>query len=426
MLYSNFILKEKDNINILNLLDKFSKKEDEIRGNAEFECKFNNRVDIDTFRRIVSRMKGLTTFKGYNEIDCIDSLDIIIQDDTCTVCNNIRRTIYGMDTIMNYYNTNECDNFEDVYKKPIDKVYVDEYNLKFNLKYEIPVGTLENRNDFKSHAQIYKTEIEDFDTLFKQFRRKKRFTFYSPNQNVKIDLTIVNSSRKKSIQFKNSDIYNYEETYEIEIELNNENSEIYDDLVADRLQEDNIYNNELLMTLYKNISYILQVIDGSDYIIPQSEKHIIITNYIHYMTMNNINTNSFISPKPVSFGKDNFKKIQKNYSVTDKADGEGQILYIPGGDISEKYRGKVYLINNINKVIFTGICDKNLSYTVLNGEFIRTDYFDTKINTIYCYDAYFVNGIDITSLKLFDTNPDITTRLVKMNEIISKLSTFSI
>ena len=52
----------------------------------------------------------------------------------------------------------------------------------------------------------------------------------------------------------------------------------------------------------------------------------------------------------------------KNYSVTDKADGERNLLYIHTNN-------KVYLINNRLKIKYAGLKHKDAK-TIIDGEFI--------------------------------------------------------
>ena len=75
--------------------------------------------------------------------------------------------------------------------------------------------------------------------------------------------------------------------------------------------------------------------------------------------------------------------IRVNYTVTDKADGDRCLMFING-------EGKIYLINTNLSVIFTGsyTASKPLYNTLIDGEHIRTDKHDSKINLFAAFDIY--------------------------------------
>ena len=144
------------------------------------------------------------------------------------------------------------------------------------------------------------------------------------------------------------------------------------------------------------------------------------------------NKTYFIGPKLVSM---NIKDIQEkssdtilkeNYSVTDKADGLGMLMYIygtdhlsdvdiqtitsskhvsDGKDILDPYRGHIYLIDqnvNVYKTHLSLQEDQIDTYvnTLFNGEYLDSDSRRNKINVFKIYDAYIFNNKDIKHLPL--------------------------
>ena len=63
---------------------------------------------------------------------------------------------------------------------------------------------------------------------------------------------------------------------------------------------------------------------------------------------------------------DNNVDINHHFTVTDKADGDGNILYINN-------QGKIYLIDSNLRCRFTGLTCEEESDSILNGEFISKD-----------------------------------------------------
>ena len=143
----------------------------------------------------------------------------------------------------------------------------------------------------------------------------------------------------------------------------------------------------------------------------------------------------FIGPRVVSM---NIKDIQKDsshsiinedYSVTDKADGLGMIMYIFGHDhvtdeqtknllknddvsqnrdLLNQYIGYIYLIDQNFKIYKTDLqfndsIKHKYSNSVLNGEYLDSDRLDQPINMYKIYDLYIMNGVDKKGLPLYNT-----------------------
>ena len=144
------------------------------------------------------------------------------------------------------------------------------------------------------------------------------------------------------------------------------------------------------------------------------------------------NKTYFIGPNVVSMNNKDIQTnssdtiLKENYSITDKADGLGMLLYVYGmehlsdkeikkitkvEDVTaateqlESYIGHIYLIDRNLKVFKTHISlqeDLKRAYanTLLNGEYLDSDSSHNKINMYKIYDAYIFNGTDIKHLPL--------------------------
>jgi hypothetical protein len=89
----------------------------------------------------------------------------------------------------------------------------------------------------------------------------------------------------------------------------------------------------------------------------------------------------------------NVPNIRKDFVVTDKADGERNLLFISS-------KGKIYLINTNMQVIFTGAktINKEIFNTLLDGELIGNDKFGKFINLYAAFDIYYLNKVDVRML----------------------------
>ena len=137
-----------------------------------------------------------------------------------------------------------------------------------------------------------------------------------------------------------------------------------------------------------------------------------------------------IGPKPATLEMNNLYKdesinILKNYTVTDKAEGEAKILYILGLDhlsSNDKARykhleGKVYLIDN-KSIIYTGIIQNSyLKNTIVNGEFMKVNKRNEIINLYLAYDLYYLADRDLSDKPLY--HKDNRNRLDELKRMVN-------
>ncbi len=148
----------------------------------------------------------------------------------------------------------------------------------------------------------------------------------------------------------------------------------------------------------------------------------------------------FIGPNVVSITMDDVRpenpnSIQYDYTVTEKADGLGMLLFkvglthIPYNDSLkyQKYKNRIYLIDGNMRVLNTGITCKQefmQSSIILNGEYLRygiSDKAATKpvINMYGIFDTYIYGDKDTRSLKLI-SDMDEKTRLSFAHRFLEK------
>ena len=108
----------------------------------------------------------------------------------------------------------------------------------------------------------------------------------------------------------------------------------------------------------------------------------------------NIGPENFIGPNSVTLllkhliDSEDMKipNIKKNYTVTDKADGERKMLFIND-------EGFIYLIDTNMNIIFTGSKTTNSDrfMSLMDGEHIKFDKNNKAINLYAAFDLYFIN-----------------------------------
>lgn len=245
------------------------------------------------------------------------------------------------------------DNSETIMMKTTLKNYdIYDYDLRLSSSYEKTDGlSLQNIN------------IENYEVI----RNKSRITYNFPIG--KLDLTIVTQ------EFKNGKT---QTKYEVEFEVNK-----YD------------VNNVVGM-----ITFVLQTRQDSFYVISNMEKRYIISEY---KTM--ANSNYFIGAQPETLHKEKISMLYKNYSVTDKADGERAFMMI------EKNGNVYYIDNNLNRVIKTNLKTNVYSNTLIDGEIVKQN---DKI-VFLAFDLIMYNGKDLRG----DNDYKLKKRLDRLNHILS-------
>lgn len=385
---------------------------------------------------IIKRLKGKKPFS--NSI-VNDSLSISFTKEA-NISNSISRVVInGNGNINRYCNTEKLStvllstNIEKKTKVHKDKNFIiDDYNIKFNLKNEETID--------KNNASVQEL-VKKWTTLPKIFRRKKTYTFYHDDGDLKIDLSIVSThqyrtetvdyviknnlvnkvimdipkdkksftewwnEKKMNLQsnvmisefmhyktLKDSGVLeNKNVLYEFEIEwIGNKKKNI---TIKD------IDLNEQTDKFISSINIILKVIQSSFFVISKTEKIRIIKEFINLTGIKNLRDyfplsvdlklENIMKMPLENYGKD--INIRTDYLVTEKADGERTLLFISNN-------GKCYLIDRNNKILYTGLKLIDYSGSVFDGEFITKTLDGKTIQNIYLFDAYMVKRKSIIDL----------------------------
>lgn len=365
--------------------------------------------------------------------------------------SNIRAELVGSDIIQEYCRTNSIQRIIDmpstVFNKLkftqkttaldksdtfIQKLDMDDFNFRVSFQTE---------QDYNVQSNVSRNIISRWEDSKKMFRSMNRVRFYHPDYPIFADLSIVKMSKKTNrvvmpeYTIQEAGVFNNTENYEIELEL--DNSKVGTGTEYNTMQK-------LMESIRKSIRIVLGGLQGTKYPISYVERDTLLQSYmrlIHaekYERPRRVYPSDFVGPssntlqieniQPIKEGS-NINSILKNYTVTDKADGERKLLYIADD-------GKIYMIDTNMNVIFTGVKtgEKTIFDSLLDGEHIKYDKNNNFINLYAAFDVYFVNKKSVRELTflqksdLIEQEPEPATkfRLGILQKLISLIKPISI
>jgi hypothetical protein len=290
------------------------------------------------------------------------------------------------------------------------------------------------------------------------FRYINRVRLRHPDLPVFLDVSILKESPKMNKHVKipkytvqEANLFNNEESYEIELELDNSRVGIGTEYTT---------SDAILDVLRKCIRMVLSGLQGTNYPISNSEKDKVLRSYFDLLFdeeyvndyMNKYNSSQFsvsnnarkklvkhfigpssytlqmkhIVPLPEE-SKERISSnpnIRENYTVTDKADGERKMLYIAPN-------GYIYMMDTNMNIIFTGMVTNNKEHfgSLLDGEHIKYDKNRKFVNLYAAFDIYYINNKSVRELNFVateETDQANKFRLYLLNNFIKELKPKSV
>jgi hypothetical protein len=277
-------------------------------------------------------------------------------------------------------------------------VNFDDFNFRVSYSVE---------NKMRATTGVIQNIVDTWEKSKKSFRYINRVTFSHPDIPVNVDISIVKSSKFSNSEpileytTKEANVFDNPEIYEIELEVNN--SKIGPGTLTET-------PSGLLASIRKAIKYVLMGLQGTNYPISYPEQRDILQEYMKLIHGENydakkhwrVRPSNFIGPSSTTLQIQNIApindntvipNIRKDYTVTEKADGERNLLFISS-------KGKIYLLNTNMNVIFTGAetDHKELYNTIIDGEIILHDKLGKFINLYAAFDIYFIEKKDVRPL----------------------------
>lgn len=315
-------------------------------------------------------------------------------------------------------------------KEKIFPVNVDDFNFRVSLQTE----------ETASKGTV-KYVMDNWRKTKKAFRYINRVRFVHDDYPIFVDLSITKSGNKIKdtrgfmkidpvYNVKESNVFNNQESYEIEVELDNK-----------KIGPGTLFNSgaKILVALRKVIKYVLSGLQNTMYPVSYSEQNSIMNDYMkmiwneEYDThKQRITSRNFIGPSPITLQLTNIapintnstiSNIRKDFVVTEKADGDRNLIYV-------SKIGNIYLINVNMDIKFTGAKTLNNECfnTLMDGEFILHDKTGELINLFLAFDIYFYKNRDIRDLPLMLSEKDkniYNSRyqiLLKVRELLKPVS----
>ncbi len=403
--------------------------------NHELEVKFGTKgiktLTRNDYDNVIRKLKssgfkivGDSTGEYYLRIQCefLDSTSGRFK------ISDVRTEIKGLHTIQDYCKSNDIKSLyasnpvavDFIHKKPgiinkerVRPVDFDDFN--FRVAYQ---------TEEKAKKGIQNYILENWRKSKKEFRFLNRVSFEHPDYPFIVDVSIAKFGNRAPDRFgrenrgqmirvytvDESNVFNNQETYELEIEINNK-----------QIGPMTHFNtpNLIVDSLRKVIKYVLSGLQGTNYPISYPEQKQIIDSYMKmiwkedYDPKKFVSSKNFIGPNSITLQLKNIAPIdtnsnepnvRKEFVVTEKADGERHLMLISDD-------GKIYLINTNMDVIFTGAktYNKECFNSLLDGELISHDKNGKFINLYAAFDIYYVKKLDVRAYTflLLETEKDI-------------------
>ena len=383
-----------------------------------------------------------------------------INPDGIQKTSNLRAEITGLDLIQEYCRTNSIQKLIDMpsttFEKLkftqkqtatkssgeyINKVRVPDFNFKVSYQTE---------QDFMVNAQYCRRTLDKWNDSLKTFRSMNRVRFRHPDLPIFADLTVIKTSDFTLDKDKNpilipkytiqdSNLFNNVEQYEVELEIDNY-----------RVGLGTEYNNmqKLMSALRKSIRIVLCGIQNTKFPISYKARDNIYQSYMRLLLPEDdvnkknmeirrwVKPSNFIGPGSVTLQMEhvtdtaeNTNKLTPNirsrYTVTDKADGDRNVLYIHED-------GNIYLIDTNMNITFTGTktTEKTTFNSILDGELIKYDKHGKLINLYAAFDIYYIHEKSVMDLPFLsqgeESGVELDHRLALLYKFVNVLNPISI
>jgi mRNA capping enzyme/mRNA capping enzyme, catalytic domain/mRNA capping enzyme, C-terminal domain len=356
----------------------------------ELECRFGyvNPISRIEFENVIKKLKSL----GFSSSEQDEMIFLrLVPSKTNTwgtkeelIPMSSRIKLNGCNLVEEYINNNPP--LKSLMETHNDSISFQEKKLSKNSKNESYKPILFPDFNFKisytEELDVHpETVLENFEkSTMNYYRLVHRIGFSRKDLPFLIDFSVVEGTQ--GLKFKKEDVVT---KYEIEIELKNDEIGVHD---ASKCKT----NTQLAFLFRKVIKYILCGLQQTNFPVGLLEQQQVLQEYKDV-----VSSEKFIGPNSRTIQLENWmdESMRKgDYAVTEKADGERHLMFISSS-------GKLYLINQMLSVIFTGCISKKEAYcfTILDGELILHDCEGRFINMFAVFDIYFLGEQEMKTKK---------------------------
>ena len=328
---------------------------------AEVECKMlSDRIQTkDVADRILKAIDGLCSGQPTEENRLSLSygetrVNVLTPQHIHKVCitNSFKEIPLTVEKKTRYYESNTGNK---------DTLDAPEANIRFTLRTEQPIRKDWDGSPSDVNAYIRVVHRKSFVTTDKLFRFDFSMVKYRPKNS------------NKTVR----DILKQHHLYELELEFIGKKSKLEPDRIA--------------VELLKNVTKILQAYHQTEFLLSNAD----IERYKQEFRMSGNTFYDLVTLLHRHINKDNANNISKDYTVTNKADGERSGLYVARDR-------KVLRINKQEQVVWTGLVAANDKHI---GDFIDGEFMPDK--DLFCiFDVYHFRNRDTRSLPLMKTDEE--------------------
>ena len=373
--------------------------------------------------------------------------------------SNIRAEIVGADLIQEYCRTNSLQKLLDLPSQSgakADKIKFTQKNTATlgdgpGSEYIKPVDfhdfgfriSYQNESYYTPRADIARKIIASWTNSKKTFRYLNRVRFAHPDIPIFADISIVKKSKTANrgvpvpqYTLQDSGVLTNPETYEIELEMDNQRvgSHTLPDLMGHLRKTIRLVLGALQETRFPiGFAEIRQVLlgylkltqqdapeQGADVatdeslaaILERRDAAVILPKYFVGPSSYTLQIENIVPLDTTSATPSSLPNIRRNYTVTDKADGERRLMYVATN-------GRIYMITPSMQVIFTGALaiqdkqtspekgkDDELVHTLLDGEYIPYNRQGEPLNLYMAFDLYYLHGVSVRKEGFYPLNLD--------------------
>lgn len=442
------------------LLELFEKALKDPELELEFILQVDNkkRIDEKIFERLIQALRKYKNLK----MSKTEILDIS--------CKGFRFSIEGNESIRKYCRTEKIT--QDIIpsltilKKTREKDagnigdVTKEYQFKCNLKTE-KVFDIKDRG--------IKSLLNDWTLLDKTFRYKKRYTFRDEEEMFQYDLSVVKSSSTKQLKgivrqvpkrsvrdnqhkfiIMPQEVTNFDawfnklsdnqlvslegRTREVAIPKRSiKTSRVFENPMNFEVELEFIGNNngrkttkpiaqDAMIMGIKYIGTFLRIRNNEQFLISESRKNKCYDAYRRLLNRMNNKRIQFIGPQPVTLDRENVVEldiaeytksasIRKNYTVTEKADGERNLLVTDD-------KGYAFYINRKLTIKSSGFRLPNFPNSIFDGEYITQTKQGESVAEYHAFDIYMKQYYDLRGLPLIGKTKREKSRLEELKMVM--------
>ena len=300
----------------------------------------------------------------------------------------------------------------------------------------------------KLSSRLVSEILGNDEGLDKLYRYKKRFSFLSTDKNFQFDLTVKSSSKQEvkvpASQKAKKDLKNHDkrlvkkpagETRDFNAWFNSlddtgmvdlredmytkalffknledsktlENSLEYE-IEIEYVGREKSKENDVYKGLVSNIVIVLQAIQKNEFLVSELEIKNVKKQFTKLTGLRRINESIPLSvtldyEKSIELDYEDYPSrvnIRKNYCVTEKADGERNLLFI-------NQNGELHLLNRNGDVKSTNCKTAQFTDCLLDGEYITKDKEGNNLRLFLIFDIYFCNGRDLREVNFMKSKAE--------------------